>query len=314
MNLDIISYNLLDPNNSEIINKIENILLRKGIIGISDVPDFETKSRKYILAAQKFSTLTETVKLQYAPNRDADETEGYELGAEWFKNSNDQWQIDDKKSSFYAYVPDNSLNKWPREVNLKSAYMELGELIFNTGKVLLYALRLNETVGLLHQDIIGQARMLHYHKETHELNENINWCGEHTDHGILTGLIPAYYFKNGIEVEEPPEAGLYIMPSDKNDFEKIDASDKSILLFQVGEFGQLILNDQIKATKHKVKKAKDEIERYTFALFYSADGNMAIQSKSILSQDLRYIQNKTANGSITYKLWEQASYERYRAR
>lgn len=314
LRLDIISYNVLNSNNLEIINNIETILLQKGIIGVKDVPDFEDKSRKYIDAARQFSMLDEIGKRQYAPNKDAGETQGYELGAEWFKNSNGQWKIDDKKSSFYAFVPDQPLNKWPTEVDLKTSYLELGELIFNVGKVLLNALGLNEKVGLCHNHMIGHGRMLHYHKENNSTNENKDWCGAHVDHGIFTGLIPAYYFKNGIEVDEPNEAGLYIVPTNANNFEKIDSSDKSILLFQVGEFGQLISNDRIKATKHKVRKAGDGIERYTYALFYCADANMAIQSKSLLSQDSRYIQNQTAEGSITYKQWEQSSYERYRAR
>lgn len=314
MDLNIISYHdLLKSNNPKIIQDIEKALLQKGIIGVRDVPEFEIKSRQFIEAARQFSKLPNTVKQQYAPNRDAGETEGYELGAERFKDQNGVWQIDDKKASFYAHVPDDASNKWPHEIDLRSPYLDLGQLIFKTGKLLLNIMGLNDAIGLKHDLLKGNGRMLHYHKENATHESNPNWCGAHFDHGVFTGLIPAYYFQHEKEIDEPHEAGLFIVPSDGQDFEKIHAADKSILLFQVGEFGQLISNDKIKATKHIVKKAQEEIERFTFALFYSADGNTMIHSHSKLIEDVRYSENQSADGSISYEKWEEASYERYRA-
>jgi isopenicillin N synthase-like dioxygenase len=155
--------------------------------------------------------------------------------------------------------------------------------------------------------------MLHYHKESDQTNQNPDWCGAHFDHGVFTGLMPAYYFCNGEPVAEPEEAGLFIRPSDSQQFEKMDATDKSVLLFQVGEFGQLLSNDKIKATKHKVQKAKGGIERFTFALFYSAANETVINSQSILKDDERYKSNQHADGSITYEEWQISSYARYRA-
>jgi isopenicillin N synthase-like dioxygenase len=221
------------------------------------------------------------------------------------------WQVDDKKASFYAFVPDNALNSWPSEMDLKTAYLSLGQLIFDTGKLLLNYLGLNETVGLSHEKIVGYGRMLHYHKESDATNDNPNWCGAHFDHSVFTGLMPAYYFRNGLEVEEPEEAGLYVVPSNGSQFEKV-MTPQDILLFQVGEFGQLISNDNIMATKHVVRKAKGEIERYTFALFYSPDNNMMIKSHSKLTQDDRYRLHQCADGSITFGAWHQASFDRYR--
>lgn len=293
---------------------LETALLNKGIVGIKDVPEFENKTRAYIDAAVSFSALEDAVKQRYAPDRDVGDTEGYELGAEWFKDDAGQWQIDDKKASFYAFVPNHARNKWPQEVDLKKPYLELGELIFRTGKLVLNAIGLNEVMSLNHDNLIGYGRMLHYHKENDTMHANPNWCGEHYDHGVFTGLVPAYYYRNGEEVAEPDEAGLYIIPSNSNRFEKINAQDKSILLFQVGEFGQLLSNDRIKATKHCVKKANTGIERYSFALFYSADDDTTIQSHSKLIADARYAKNQNENGQVTYGQWQNASFERYRAK
>jgi len=315
LKLDIISYSeLLKQNKSSSVKMIEAALLNKGIIGVNNIPHFDIKSKQYIKAAREFSDLDQTIKQQYTPNRDIGDTEGYELGAEWFKNNNGDWQIDDKKASYYAFVPNHHRNKWPSEIDFKTPYLELGELIFNTGKMLLNVIGLNESLGLIHDDLIGYGRMLHYQKENNVANTNLNWCGAHTDHGIFTGLIPAYYFQNGNEIDEPDEAGLYIVPSNKHDFEKVYVPDKSTLLFQVGEFGQIISNDRVKATKHLVKKAKNEIERYTFAVFFSPHQDMTIRSKSTLNKDPRYIKNQTPDGFISYKNWETASYEQYRVR
>lgn len=314
MKLDIISYD--DLNNTQNINALTQLkmaLFQKGIVGIRDVPAFENKSRAYIKAARTFAALHDSIKQRYAPNRDAGETEGYELGAEWFKNKEGNWQIDDKKASYYAFIPDCVKNKWPQEVDLKTPYLALGELIFHTGKLLLNIIGLNNHVGLAHDQLIGYGRMLHYHKENERTNDNPDWCGAHFDHGVFTGLIPAYYFRHGIEIEEPEEAGLYIMPSDGNQFEKIHCSEKEVLLFQVGEFGQLVSNDRIKATRHMVRKATGEIERFTFALFYSANDNTTIQSTSQLIRDERYKLHQHPDGRIRYEEWQKASFDRYRA-
>lgn len=313
MNLTIISYaDLLNTTNNAAIQNLEKALLQTGIVGVSNIPQFETKTRQFIEAARKFSRLDDATKQKYMPNRDVGETEGYELGAEWFKNEKGEWKIDDKKASYYANIPDSSKNKWPKEMELRVPYLELGELIFNTGKALLNFIGLNNTVGLDLNKLRGVGRMLHYHKENETYALNPNWCGAHFDHGVFTGLIPAYYFQDDNEVDEPEEAGLHIIPTGKNEFEKIHADDKSILLFQVGEFGQLISNDKIMATKHMVKKARNNIERFTFAVFYSADNAMKIKSHSKLIADSRYADYQE-NGCISYEKWENASFDRYRA-
>lgn len=314
MKLDILSFDHLISDPQEIyIQQLKNALFTKGIVGICDIPEFVPSSQAYIEAARRFIALDPLAQKKYAPNRDAGETEGYELGAEKFKNKQGQWQIDDKKASFYAFVPDSSKNKWPVEVDLKTPYLALGQLIFNVGRHVMNAIGLNYCVGLDHNYLVGYGRMLHYHKEQDFTNENPDWCGGHFDHGVFTGLIPAYYFQNGLAVEEPPEAGLYIVPTHSQQFEKVEIDRKDVLLFQVGEFGQLATHDKIQATQHKVCKAYNGIERFTFALFYSVLDHVTIHSHSQLIEDERYKLNQNSNGSIDYGAWQTASFERYRA-
>jgi isopenicillin N synthase-like dioxygenase len=312
MDLCVISYqDLLDKNNDLIRDQIKSALHMTGIMGVRDVPQFRVKSKAYIESIRAFSALDLEIKMHYAPDRDAGFTEGYEVGAEQFLDTQGQWQSDDKKVSFYACVPDNKLNKWPREVDIKTPYLELGELMFATGKEVLDFL--GEGDDLEFDSLVGYGRMLHYLKVGASEYHNPNWCGAHLDHGVFTALMPAYYFSEGIEVDEPEEAGLYIRPTNGTHFEKINAADKSVMLFQIGEFLQLASNDAIRATKHLVKKAKGDIERYTFALFMNAQADKVINSRSELTRDPRYISQKSIDGSISYGLWETASYAQYRA-
>jgi hypothetical protein len=264
-------------------------------------------------AVIQFASLADDIKKQYTPNRDAGDNEGYEIGAEWFKNDKGEWQIDNKKASYYAFVPDDVRNKWPREVDLKLHYLALGELIFNTGKLLLNTIGLNETIGLKHALLKGYGRMLHYHQENTP-NGNDDWCGAHYDHSLFTGLMPAYYFRDGKEIAAPDEAGLFVSPNNGDGFEKVSASDKSIMLFQVGEFGQIVSDDRIRATKHMVKQAFNGVERIAFALFYQPNDDFVIQSKSVFAKDPRYVQAQFADGSISYANWDKATIDSYRAK
>jgi isopenicillin N synthase-like dioxygenase len=314
MKLDVIAFHdLTDPKQHSAHQTLEKALLERGVVGISGVPGFKEKSRAFVDAALRFSQLPDDTKQKYQPNRDAGDTEGYELGAEWFKDQHDEWQVDDKKASYYACVPNDPRNKWPTEIDLKTPYLELAELIFNTGKVVLNLIGLNESMGLNLDWLTGYGRMLHYHKESDLTNNNPNWCGGHFDHGIFTGLMPAYYFQNGQACEEPEEAGLNIDSRDGKGFQKVYVPDQSVVLFQAGEFGQLISDDRIRATKHLVKKSFNGIDRFALAVFTSIDKNYVIRSKSELTKDQRYSENQSSDGSISFGRWEEASFARYRA-
>ncbi|MFA6304026.1 MAG: 2-oxoglutarate and iron-dependent oxygenase domain-containing protein [Legionella sp.] len=313
MELEVINYeDLSSDNNLRVVDKIHTALFMTGIIGVRNVPTFIQKSAAYLEAARRFVALNENVKQKYAPNRDAGITEGYEVGAEQFKDQHGNWQTDNKKVSYYAYVPDHESTIWPNELDLKKPYLDLGQLMFTTGNKVLQALNFQENKTLFERGYVGFGRMLHYLNASSNEDTNPNWCGAHLDHGVFTALMPAYYFKGDREVIEPEEAGLYVVPSTKNSFEKVHVIDKSIMLFQVGEFLQLATNDKLRATKHLVRKPNSAIERFAFALFFGAQPDVVIQSDSVLTKDERFMLHATGK-QISYALWENASYERYRA-
>lgn len=313
MIIEEILYTELLEQDRNTVSRLESGLQKQGIIGIVNVPHFLSKSETFIKSAREFSSLDDVTKRKYKPNRNESRVEGFEIGAEWFKNDINEWEIDYKKASYYATIPDNPNNIWPNEVNIRTSYIPLASLILDVGKLILNSLKLNDNIGLNHKLMTGCGRMLHYLGESDINNSNDHWCGSHVDHGLLTGLIPAHYFCDGKKVEEPSYAGLYVKSRQGNNFEKIQSIERSIIFFQMGEFGQLISNDRLFATPHLVKKAFYDIERYTFALFLNPDLHFSTKSTSILQNDPRYLEQQTANGSITYKQWQEASYARYRA-
>ena len=87
------------------------------------------------------------------------------------------------------------------------------------------------------------------------------------------------------------------------------SNDPEVLLFQVGEFGQLATNDAIKATEHRVHKAEGSIERYTMALFFDAPMDTVIHSFSELTNDERY--GGTPGAPCSYRKWHEGSFNRY---
>ncbi len=293
------------------IEMLKTALFEQGIVGIKGVPGLACHVEQYIESARAFSALPEEVKNQYAPNRErGDLFLGYEEGKERFQRPDGTWAIDDLKVSYYAFLPDSPCcNRWPEEVDLKTPFLELGSLMMEMGKEVMEAIDLiGSGTGIeLSESKVG--RLLYYRKSEGSEEKNPYWCGAHFDHGLFTTLLPAHYFLDGREVPEPEEAGLFVRQAGAKEFHKIEASDFDLMLFQVGEFGQLVSNDGIKATEHRVHKAKGEIERYTMALFYGPVPDTVIRSTSILTNDARYEGGMGA--ACTYQTWHVNSFNRY---
>ncbi|MBS0636242.1 MAG: isopenicillin N synthase family oxygenase, partial [Verrucomicrobia bacterium] len=280
LELDIITYDQFVSRDEEALKQLKSALLEKGIVGIKGIPGYREKVNAYIEAAGHFFQLPEEVKEKYAPNREAgDLFLGYEKGKEKFKRADGEWVVDDLKVSYYAFVPDNESNKWPTEVELKTAYEELGMLMSDTAVQVMQQIDL---IGPSTLDGIPRVgRMLYYRKSVEGRSDNPLWCGAHFDHGLFTALIPAVYFEEGKQVDEPADAGLFVKPTNGTEFEKVVANDPDVMLFQVGEFGQLVTNDAIKATEHRVQRPlAGSIERYCMALFFDVSMDMVVDSTS----------------------------------
>ncbi|MCH9617650.1 MAG: hypothetical protein SP4CHLAM5_09570 [Chlamydiia bacterium] len=308
--LDVISYEKLKEGDAETVAVLQKALLKKGIVGLSDVPGYEQCYNQYIQAAIDFHSLQQEVKESYSPDRQKGDIYGYEMGAEKFKRKDGTWVEDNLKTSYYARVPNIPENLWPEEMDLQTPFIQMGNLMKDTGRMIMYAAGLlGENSSLESDETRHLGRMLYYKKSS--IDQNPQWCGEHFDHGMFTALIPAAYFVNGKRVQEPEEAGLYVRLSKEQPFKKVKIDHPNILLFQVGEFGQIVKDDAMIATEHYVNKAYGEIERYTMALFFEPSADAKVQSKSVLTNDARYLADK--EGVCAYEDWSQATYARYLA-
>lgn len=310
LDLDVISYEELVQEDAETLSLLKKALQEKGIVGVRGIPGYKEKVYHFIEAAREFASLPEEIKERYAPNRSLGETFlGYERGKERFKRPDGKWVVDDLKVSYYGFVPDSPLNKWPLEVDLRAPFQEIGDLMSEVGEAMMEKIGLLGTsTGISLEGFPRMGRMLYYHK-TGETADNPFWCGSHFDHGMFTALLPAFYFAKGKMIAEPVEAGLFVRTHLQGVFKKVVADDPEIMLFQVGEFGQLATNDAIRATEHRVHKALDSVERYTMALFFNAPMETIIHSTSELTQDTRY--GGASGDPCSYQRWHEESFKRY---
>lgn len=301
--LTILTFEELQSGSTTTVAALTKALNEQGIVGIRGIPNFQQLMSEFIQSARIFSALPEGEKERYAPDRNKGEFAGYEIGAEKFTRPDGVEVVDRSKASYYAFVPDHSANKWP-ESDLKDRFQDIGALMVDVG------LKVMQQVGLAQAICLGEnqvGRMLHY-REGCQVDK---WCGAHFDHGVFTALLPAVYFNEyGQQISEPEEAGLFVRAADDTDFKKVTSDDPDVMLFQAAEFGQLATNDTIRATEHVVEKASGHVERYTMALFFTAQMDFEIASTSRLTQDARWGQGK----SCTFGDWHQRSLDRYRAK
>jgi isopenicillin N synthase-like dioxygenase len=312
LELDVISYEKFIQKDPEALEVLKKALYEKGIVGIRGIPGYQEKVQNYIETARKFSALPEEIKAAYAPNHEIESTFlGYERGAvEKFMRPDGSWVVEDLKVSYYAWVPDQVDNKWPREMDLKTAFQDLGLLMSQTGEAVMQAVELSgPRTGIYLDGFPRLGRMLYYRKNSESsAPDNPYWCGNHFDHSVMTTLIPAFYFVDGKEIPEPEEAGLFVKTNAEGIYRKVIANP-DVMMFQVGEFGQLATNDEIRATEHRVHKAKGNVERFTMALFAVAPDDVVIHSTSVLTKDARY--GGGPGDPCSYQHWSEESYKRY---
>lgn len=311
LSLDIIAYEDFMQEDSKALDILEKALHEKGIVGIRGVPGYKEKVFKFIESAKEFSALPESIKEKYALNHSQGEMFlGYEKGKEKFKRPDGKWVVDDLKVSYYGNVPDSPNNRWPLEVDLRTSFQALGSLMSEMGEAIMKKIGLiGPKTGIFLDNTPRVGRMLYYRKSIEGSVDNPLWCGSHFDHGMFTTLIPAFYFVNGEAISEPMEAGLFVKTTLDGTFKKVVADDPDVMMFQVGEFGQLVSNDGIRATEHRVHKAAGCVERYTMALFFSAPMETVIHSFSELTKDARY--GGVPGKPCSFHRWHEESFKRY---
>lgn len=263
-----------------------------GFIAISGVPGFVEAYDRFIAAAREFTALPAEIQAECTPadSFGRGQSRGIEALAEGRK--------DTYKGSYYAWSPDNEAhpNVWPRSLpRFQTAYLEVAGIIAGVGKEILPLLdRPEETICL--------ARMLHYGAVPEgEDDGNPNWCGLHRDHGLITGLCPEVYFRDGERVEKPAGSGLYILGREIS-------PPPGVMMFQIGEVLELVTNGATRATEHWVQKALGGYERYTMAVFFDPPEDMRITctNEGVIA---KYADRYTPG--VLYKTWGERSYAKY---
>lgn len=281
--MQLFDYTSLSSNTSQII---ENFHVR-GIIAIRNVPGFVKAQEDFIESSQRFIALSSEKRALYTP-QDA-YARGWSYGIETFNSITDVY-----KGSYYATYPEihaTAPNLWPEKdvPDFKENYLKLVDIIFRVGQEIRSLLSIN--VG----ECTSVARMLYYGPidDPHA----VEWCGEHRDHGLLTGLCAGAYFRKGQRVSKPEGSGLFIRG------EEFSAPEDA-LLFQIGEIADLITNGAVTATDHHVRKAVGGVERYNLAVFMNPMPEYRIESTLT-----KY--NDRFSSGMSFEEWNQRSYEKY---
>ncbi|KAK9830192.1 hypothetical protein WJX72_010222 [[Myrmecia] bisecta] len=286
---------LTDPG-ADLLDEIEKAYGPSGlgILTVANVPGLPALRQRLLPLAQRFAELPEEAK-----RRCEDPDSLYNFGWSHGVESLQDGRPDRNKGSYYANplhdrpTEDAQLmrsypmycrpNVWPNEnlPELEPAFRELGRLIIDIGLLLTrhcdrYAQSKNPRIppGRLEAAIgsspCPKGRLLHYFPATSADDASASWCGWHTDHGSLTGLMAAMYMKDGKVVPGPDErAGLHIRDREGQVVRVRIPADH--IAYQMGEAMQVPSGGLLRATPHYVQAPTSAaalgVSRNTFAVF-----------------------------------------------
>eukprot|EP00946_MAST-07B_sp_MAST-7B-sp1_P003780 g3780.t1 len=268
-----------------------------GILAVQGVPDVARQRQALLPLAPRFASMPHDVKAKYE-HPESFWSFGWSHGKEKL-----QGRPDFAKGSYYNNPMENTPftdeaiikeymsfahpNIWPTEhlPELEPAFMELGQTIVRVGK--LVAKQCDRYIeakspayakgadGSASADD-SAAKPSGSKAQHNDDDEFSSWCGWHNDHGSLTGLCPAMYFKEPTDdcpthtqlAKNPcPTAGLYIR-SRNGSLHQVRAPSTSCLLFQIGETSQIHSGGILQATPHAVKgSSRADVCRSSFAVF-----------------------------------------------
>lgn len=128
-----------------------------------------------------------------------------------------------------------------------------------------------------------KARLLHYYPGDDE------WCGEHTDHGCLTGLTSALFQReqNGLHApldrSPDPLSGLYVKDR-RGEIVQVSIP-KDCLAFQSGLALEELSQGSLRAVSHFVRGSSDpQVSRNTIAVFCQPDLDEKINERENFAQ------------------------------
>jgi isopenicillin N synthase-like dioxygenase len=293
-----------------------------GLLAIRGVPELEVHRANLLDNILAFGQLDHEIQRKYEHAESC-----YSVGWSHGKESMAKGVPDFSKGSYYfnpivdRITQDEELirkwpefyapNIWPTEdlPQLEVTAKVLGKLVVCVGQRLarhcdyyVESQLSSYAKGRIHRVLDSstncKARLLHYFPPNSE-KKNSTWCGWHNDHGSLTGLVPAAYYKDGKEIQVDCAAGLYIRTrTGKTIRAKLP---RDCLGFQIGETAQIHSGGVLEATPHYVSAEglpEGGISRETMAVFLEPqwdepmelpkerDGNMQLLEEIFQRQSL----------------------------
>eukprot|EP00742_Colponemidia_sp_Colp-10_P002415 GILJ01002575.1.p1 GENE.GILJ01002575.1~~GILJ01002575.1.p1 ORF type:complete len:417 (-),score=45.76 GILJ01002575.1:199-1413(-) len=296
----VLDYDKLTTNNSSMSQQIKQAYGEDGlgILVVRGIPNYLKLRENLLPLASRFARLPDPVKEKYVHAKSF-YSFGWSHGKEQFEGkpdlakgsyyNNPQYDRPTEDTRLIEEFPEYCHpNIWPSQElpQLENAFKALGQLMVQVG--LLVARQCDTYVesrcptyqkGRLEHTIATskacKARLLHYFPTPDAIDDSTDvssWCGWHNDHGTLTGLTSALYFrdsKDEMTSNPDPNSGLYVR-SRWGDIVKIGIP-ADCLGFQIGESAQIHSGGLLQATPHCVRAAIGPrsfgISRNTFAVF-----------------------------------------------
>lgn len=209
--------------------------------------------------SKSFFELPAATKLKYRCN-------SYNLGYTSYQDETvapEEQSCGDTKEGFYFREENGrTVNVWPNEDTLlnwreimttyHSQCTRLGHLVMS-----LIAQSLNlepDAFNYYTKDPTAIARLIRYGTVPSDASAGVYGSGPHTDYGLITLLAT-----NGV-------SGLQIYHQDE--WLSVIPSDSLSLVVNIGDCLQLVTNNQLPSTRHRVLIAEGLPERYSIAFFF----------------------------------------------
>ncbi|CCG85019.1 protein of unknown function [Taphrina deformans PYCC 5710] len=292
---DLIDHSKLDNLYSDLRTAFGDDPDCLGILLVHDLPEeFDRLRQAALIQASRLAHLP-------AKERDALTSPGSNYLTGWSHGQEMANGIPDTmKGSFYfnpthtyetnlsasAYPEYESPDLWPSIPDFQSSVVDLAKFIVEVGAHVARACDsyVRSSVPAYDADYLQdmvrhsrtcKARLLHYFPSAGTVSdEDEAWCGEHLDHGCLTGLTSAMYLDESgsgsdtLELDRSPDpsAGLYIK-SRSGRVKKV-MIPRSSLAFQTGQALQITTSGKLRAVPHFVRGSNvPDIARNTMAVF-----------------------------------------------
>ncbi|KCV68564.1 hypothetical protein H696_04857 [Fonticula alba] len=249
-----------------------------GLILVRGIPELENKVGDLLPLASRLGGLSAEEKAKYE-FPDLSYMVGWSHGKErfqgvfdtakgsWYANPSSDTPTDDP-AELAKYREFAQPNVWPTEEipQLEGAFKALGQLIVDTGARLavhcdkfissqIADFPANYIENVIKNSKATKGRLLHYfpvdNPPASRADDTGSWCGWHLDHGTLTGLTPARYYRGDEETSMPDAtAGLYIR--NRNGDVLKAPIPRDCLAFQLGQSLQIASGGHLSATPHCV--------------------------------------------------------------